>query len=201
MSADFDLCKMDQPGWEKTSSHFVDAGPHVSIEEAAFRTPTRIDPVNWTIVHRKAAVAIVPVLEDGRFVLISQERVPVQRTLWEFPAGQVDLPLNQVTPELITRTALAELREELGAEPAEGATLQPLGWYFPSPGFTQEHIYLFLAKPVRIVGQASPQHGESFGDTRYVTGDELRGMIARNEINNSLTLALYAKLHALDLIC
>jgi 8-oxo-dGTP pyrophosphatase MutT (NUDIX family) len=121
--------------------------------------------------------------------------------LWEFPAGQVDLPLNQVTPELITRTALAELREEQGAEPAEGATLQPLGWYFPSPGFTQEHIYLFLAKPVRIVGQASPQHGESFGDTRYVTGDELRGMIARNEINNSLTLALYAKLHALDLIC
>jgi 8-oxo-dGTP pyrophosphatase MutT (NUDIX family) len=199
MTADFDLCHLDQPGWEKTSSRFVDAGPHVSVEQATFRTPTR-DAAPWTIVHRKAAVAIVPMLADGRLVLISQERIPVQRMVWEFPAGQVDAPLAEVTQELIESTALAELREELGAELAEGATLQPLGWYFPSPGFTQEHIYLFLARPVRITSQASPQHGESFGDVRYVLPDELRAMIARNEINNSLTLALFAKLTALRLI-
>jgi len=199
MSADFDLCNIDQAGWEKTSSHFVDAGPHVSVEQATFRTPTRASAY-WTIVHRKAAVAIAPMLDDGRLVLLSQERIPVQRLTWEFPAGQVDSPLAEVTQELIVRTALAELREELGAELAEGATLQPLGWYFPSPGFTQEHIYLFLARPVRMVAQATPQHGESFGDVRYVTPDELREMIARNEINNSLTLALFAKLMALRLI-
>lgn len=199
MSADFDLCIIDQAGWEKTASRFVDAGAHVSIEQATFRTPTRAS-ANWTIVHRKAAVAIAPMLPDGRLVLLSQERIPVQRMMWEFPAGQIDAPLAEVTPELITRTALAELREELGAELAEGATLQPLGWYFPSPGFTQEHIYLFLANPVRITTQATPQHGESFGDVRYVTPDELRAMIARNEISNSLTLALFAKLTALRLI-
>jgi 8-oxo-dGTP pyrophosphatase MutT (NUDIX family) len=199
MSADFDLCIIDQAGWEKTTSRFVDVGPHVSIEQATFRTPTRAS-ANWTIVHRKAAVAIAPMLPDGRLVLLSQERIPVQRMMWEFPAGQIDAPLAEVTPELITRTAIAELREELGAELAEGATLQPLGWYFPSPGFTQEHIYLFLANPVRITAQATPQHGESFGDVRYVTPDELRAMIARNEISNSLTLALFAKLTALRLI-
>lgn len=199
MAADFDLCRIDQPGWVKTASRFVDAGAHVSIEQTTFRTPTR-DAAPWTIVHRKAAVAIAPMLEDGRLVLLSQERIPVQRLMWEFPAGQVDAPVDQVTPEMIERTALAELREELGAELAPDASLQPLGWYFPSPGFTQEHIYLFLARPVRITSQASPQHGESFGDVRYVLPDELRGMIARNEIDNSLTLALFAKLTALRLI-
>ena len=199
MSADLDLCNIDQAGWERTSSHFVDAGPHVRVEQATFRTPTRAS-ANWTIVHRKAAVAIAPMLEDGRLVLLSQERIPVQRMTWEFPAGQIDAPLADVSEELVTRTAITELREELGAELAKGATLQPLGWYFPSPGFTQEHIYLFLARPVRIAAQATPQHGESFGDVRYVTPDELRAMIARNEINNSLTLALFAKLTALRLI-
>lgn len=199
MSADFDLCKIDQAGWVKTASQFVDAGPHVSIEEATFRTPTRASAA-WTIVHRKAAVAIAPMLEDGRLVLISQERIPVQRLTWEFPAGQVDVPLADISQDLVMQTALSELREELGAELAPGASLRPLGWYFPSPGFTQEHIYLFLARPVRIVAQASPQHGESFGDVRYVTPGELRDMIARNEINNSLTLALFAKLTALRLI-
>ena len=199
MSADFDLCKIDQVGWERTSSHFVDAGPHVGVEQATFRTPARAS-ANWTIVHRKAAVAIAPMLDDGRLVLLSQERIPVQRMTWEFPAGQIDAPLAEVSKELVDRAAITELREELGAELAKSATLQPLGWYFPSPGFTQEHIYLFLARPVRIVAQATPQHGESFGDVRYVTPDELRDMIARNEINNSLTLALFAKLTALRLI-
>lgn len=145
-------------------------------------------------------MAIAPVLEDRRFVLLSQERIPVQRVLWEFPAGQIDAPLEEVTEELITRTALAELREELGAELADGAKLEPLGWFFPSPGFTQEHIYLFLARPVRIVSQATPQHGESFGDQRYVTPVELQSLIARNEIDNAVTLALFARLVALGLL-
>ena len=195
MSADFDLCNIDQAGWEKTSSHFVDAGPHVSVEQATFRTPTRAS-ANWTIVHRKAAVAIAPMLDDGRLVLLSQERIPVQRLTWEFPAGQVDAQLAEVSQELIVRTALAELREELGAELAEGATLQPLGWYFPSQGFTDEIVYLFTAKPVCVVSRPQPDGSEHISDVRFVSAGELRGMIAANAITNALTLALYARIAA-----
>ena len=198
MSAEAELFQIDDsPGWQKVTSRFADTGPHVSVEYAQYITPARSRAVSWTVVHRKAAVAIAPVLEDGRYLLVQQERIPVQRILWEFPAGQLDVPIEDVTRELIEHTALAELREEIGAELVEGGQLQPCGYFFPSQGFTQEHIYLYIAKPVRISAAPMPQSGEWFGDTRAVTFDELARMIAGNEITTGLTLALFAKICAL----
>ncbi len=198
----FELVRVeDGHGWRQTASHMAYESPHVHVENIECFTPSRQDkPARWTVVHRKAAVAIAPMLEDGRFVLISQERIPVHRTLWEFPAGQIDLPANEVTHADVTNTAITELREEIGGELIPGGKLEPLGHFFPSQGFTQEHVYLFLARHVHITGEAAPQHGERFGDTRLVTAAELREMIARNEITTALTLALYAKLSALGLL-
>lgn len=198
----FELVRVENGhGWQQTASRMAYESPHVHVEDVTVLTPQRPHkPAHWTIVHRKAAVAIAPVLEDGRFVLISQERIPVHRTLWEFPAGQIDLPANDVTHEDVISTAITELREEIGGELVPGGTLEPLGHFFPSQGFTQEHVYLFLARPVHITGEAVPQHGEKFGDTRLVTSTELRRMIADNEITTALTLALYARLAALGLL-
>jgi hypothetical protein len=46
--------------------------------------------VPWMVVHRKAAVAVAPVLEDGRFVMVHQEeRLPVMQTMpGNFPPGR-----------------------------------------------------------------------------------------------------------------
>ena len=195
----FDLVRVaDGHGWRKVFGEKVYQSPHVDVENVRCLTPARPDkPVPWTVVNRKAAVAIAPLLEDGRFVLVSQERVPVQRTLWEFPAGQIDVPVEEVTNELITHTALAELLQETGGELLPHGTLEPLGHFFPSQGFTQEHVYLVLARAVRIVAEPSPEGHEHFGTLLHVTPAELRQMIARNEITTALTLALYAKLEAL----
>ena len=198
MSSPADLYHIDDaPGWQKASGSFVDVGPHVSVEQVRIVTPSRPQGAAWTVVHRKAAVAIAPVLEDGRFVLVQQERIPVQRVLWEFPAGQIDVPVAEVTREFADQTALAELHEEIGAELVEGGQLQPCGYFFPSQGFTQEHIYLYIARPVRISAPPKPQQGEWFGDVRAFTFEELSQMIARNEITTGLTLALFAKICAL----
>ena len=45
--------------------------------------------------------------------------------------------------------ARRELREETGYELAPGGELVSLGYFFTSPGFTDEHCYLFLARPVQ----------------------------------------------------
>ncbi len=195
----FELVRVeDRHGWKKTGGTMVYEAPHVHVENVQCLTPSRPDaPTSWTIVHRKAAVAIAPVLEDGRFVLIHQERIPVHQTLWEFPAGQIDVPVNEVTHDIVTRTAITELREETGGELLPGGELKPLGHFFPCQGLTQEHVYLFLARPVHLAGPASPQHDERFGEMKFVTAAELRQMIADNEITTALTLALYAKLAAL----
>ncbi|MDB6120054.1 MAG: nudF [Verrucomicrobiaceae bacterium] len=198
----FELVRVeDGQGWKKAGGTMLYESDHVQVEDVQCITPTRPDAsTSWTIVHRKAAVAIAPMLEDGRFVLIHQERIPVHRTLWEFPAGQIDVPANEVTHDIVIRTAITELREETGGELLPGGKLRPLGHFFPSQGFTQEHVYLFLARPVHLPGAASPQHDERFGEMKFVTAAELRLMIARNEITTALTLALYAKLAALGLL-
>ena len=183
-----------EPGWQKTRSEVLFSNPHVGVEKAFFTTPYRQTEVPWMVVQRKAAVAIAPVLEDGRFVMVHQERLPVMQTMWEFPAGQID---TVVTRESIIHTIQNELREECGcALHPDLGTLQPLGWYFPSQGFTDEIVYLFTAKPVCVVSRPEPDGSEHISDVRFVSAGELRGMIAANAITNALTLALYARIAA-----
>lgn len=189
-------------GWKKVASRQTYADPYIQIERADYLTPGRPDKtISWTIAHRKAAVAVAPILEDGRYLLIAQERIPVQDTLWEFPAGQIDVEDSADPHQTIIDTAITELREEAGValHPSKG-TLQSLGYFLPSQGFTTEHVYLFRAEPVCVVGQPLPEDSEHISAVRPVTAGELRRMIAANEITSALTLALYARMSAQGLI-
>ena len=129
---------------------------------------------------------------DGKLVLIRQERIPIRATIWEVPAGQVD-----DKGEEIAAVALRELREETGFELAEGGNLIPLGDYFTSPGFTDELGYFFLARPVRECAAGhSRDESELILDCRAFSAEEVRGMIASNEIRDANTLAICARLLA-----
>ena len=199
---EFELFRVeDGNGWKKVSARQTYADPYIQIERAQYLTPGRQDkPVTWTVAHRKSAVAVAPVLEDGRFVMISQERLPVQRVLWEFPAGQIDEPDGHECRQTIVGTVLRELREESGCELAADGAIEPLGWFLPSQGFTTEHVYLFRASPVCVVSRPEPDGSEHISDVRFVSPEELRRMIAENEITNALTLALYARMSARGMV-
>ena len=181
----------------------------------------RIKPRSWTIVHRKAAVIIAPMTRDGRIVLIRQERIPVRAVIWEMPSGQIDNvvaggglsaiaansaeaaakagsakadDLGHRAPETIEQVALRELREEAGYELAKDGKLIALGDYFSSPGFTDEHGYLFLAYPVEPCADYVRDEAESIVDCREFSIEELQRMIATNEIRDANTLSMWARL-------
>ncbi|MBE7497293.1 MAG: NUDIX hydrolase [Verrucomicrobiaceae bacterium] len=197
---DFDLFHPGaEPGWQIVASERKFDNPHVSVDLNHYLTPGRPDkPQPWMVVGRKAAVAVAPRLVDGRFVLIAQERLPVRQTMWEFPAGQID---DETHCESIVTTVLNELREEAGLALApEAGKLTPLGWFFPSQGFTDEHVYLFHAEPVCVVSQPEPEGSEHISSVRFVSAGELRRMIAENEITNALSLALFARMAAKGLL-
>jgi ADP-ribose pyrophosphatase len=191
----FPLCNIqDHDDWKKLPGKIVYPGKYIQVEECSYLTPARPDtPVPWTVAHRKSAIAVAPITHDGKFILIHQERLPVQRTLWEFPAGQLD---DGETHAEIIATVHRELDEEAGCEIASDGTLSPLGWFFGSQGFTNEHVYLFAAHPVRIVRTPQPVGGEHIGEVRLVTGAELRQMVASHVIQDALTLALFARMTA-----
>lgn len=137
---------------------------------------------------------------DGKLILIRQERIPIRAAIWEVPAGQID-DEEEMDADEIAAVALRELREETGFELAEGGDLIPLGDYFTSPGFTDERGYFFLAHPVQECATGhSPDESESILDCRAFSADELRRMIAENEICDANTLALCARLLARGLL-
>ena len=189
----------DTNGWRTVGTETVYASPHLDVSRQEVLTPTRAKkPVQWTVVHRPPAVVIAPLTRAGKFELVHQERIPVRATLWEFPAGQIDEE-DADDESVIRDTVTRELREETGYElPADGSgTLVALGHMFSSQGFTDEHVYLFLARGVvRADAGASHQEDEGIVECREFSSAELVRMIAENEIVDANALGMYARLYA-----
>jgi ADP-ribose pyrophosphatase len=173
---------------------------HIEVLQERVIPPGESRVRNWTVVRRKQAVVIAPVTEQGNFVLIHQARIPVRKTLWEFPAGQIDGAL-QPDMEMIRETALRELTEETGYSLAAGGDLTYLGHYYSSQGYSDEMPHLFLARPVQATGLChQPDESESIMECREFSLEELSSMIAESKIQDANTLASFARLSAKRLI-
>jgi len=181
--------------WETISSERDFANAHLEVVTERVRTPFRSEPRTWTIVHRKAAVIIAPMTREGKILLIRQERIPIREAIWEMPSGQIDN--HNADQGEIKKVALRELREEAGYELVQDGELIPIGHYFSSPGFTDERGYFFLARPVQRCKESPDRdETESILDCREFTVEQIRRMIAQNEIRDANTLGLWARLWA-----
>ena len=186
---------MKERTWEIISSERHFANAHLEVATERVRTPFRSEPRAWTIVHRKAAVIIAPMTREGKILLIRQERIPIREAIWEMPSGQIDN--HNADQGEIKKVALRELREESGYELVQDGELIPIGHYFSSPGFTDERGYFFLARPVqRCKEPPDRDETESILDCREFTVEQIRRMIAQNEIRDANTLGLWARLWA-----
>ena len=196
---------MKERRWEIISSERHFANAHLDVVTDLVRTPSRSEPHTWTVVHRKAAVVIAPMTRDGKIILLRQERVPIHEAIWEMPSGQIDsgagVADHGLAQETMEQVALRELREEAGYELAKDGELVSLGHYFSSPGFTDERGYFFLARPVQRCKEGPARdEGESILDCREFTVEEIRRMIAENEIRDANTLGICATLAARGLL-
>ena len=190
---------MKERTWEIISSERHFANAHLEVATERVRTPSRSEPRAWTIVHRKAAVIIAPMTREGKILLIRQERIPIREAIWEMPSGQIDN--HNADQGEIKKVALRELREEAGYELVQDGELIPIGHYFSSPGFTDERGYFFLARPVqRCKEPPDRDETESILDCREFTVEQIRRMIAENEIRDANTLGICAKLAARGLL-
>ena len=187
-------------GWEIVSAKSCFKNKNVEIVEEEIRSPAKPEPRSWTVARRKRAVIIAAMTAEGGLILIRQERIPIRAAIWEVPAGQID-DESETDADEIAAVALKELREETGFELAEGGDLIPLGDYFTSPGFTDERGYCFLARPVRESAEGhSREESESILDCHAFSPEEIRDMIASNEIRDANTLAIWSRLLALGLL-
>lgn len=130
------------------------------------------------VIRHPGAVVIVPVLDDGRVVLIRNYRVSVARFVVELPAGTLE---RGEAPEVC---AGRELIEEGGYKAGE---LVALGWFFTSPGLTDEKMHVVGARGLVHVGQAL----EAYEDIEVVPSGlaEVLRWIDEGQIVDAKTIA------------
>lgn len=138
-------------------------------------------------IRHPGGAAVLPVLADGRIVLLRQYRPVTGRWLWEVPAGRL-------APDEDPRDcARRELQEETGLL---AGCLHPLGEMLPSPGFCDERIHLFLASDLRS-GTACPEPDE-YLEVVELTVQRAATLLAEGEIVDGKTqLALLLHLNSL----
>ena len=130
------------------------------------------------VVEHPGAVAIVPLLDDGRVVLVRQYRHAVGRALLEIPAGTLDQ--QGESPEA---AAARELEEETGYRAAE---FERLAAFYPAPGFATEHMTLYLATGLTEGAQGLMEDEEI--TTELVALDEVPARLARGDLSDAKTL-------------
>lgn len=96
------------------------------------------------MIRHQGAAAVVPIDEENNVLMVKQYRYAASGWLLEVPAGKLD---NNEPPE---ECATREVEEETGYKPGE---LIEMGWIFTTPGFTDERIWLYLAKDLKQTKQ------------------------------------------------
>lgn len=136
----------------------------------------RLTAVREVVEHR-GSVVVLPVLADGRILLVRQYRHAVGEFLWELVAGRIE-------PGEAPRAAAGrELQEETGYR---ARRLHRLLEFFPTPGFVSEKMILYRATGLRP-GRARPEVDEAF-EVRAFSPAELEGMVRRGRLRDGKTL-------------
>ncbi len=134
---------------------------------------------DWDFVHHCGAAAVVPVLSDGRILMVRQYRNALDRDTLEIPAGKLDGP-----GESGRSCVIRELEEETGCQ---CASLEWLLNLRTTVAFCDEKIEIFVAKQLKRTRQ-HPDENE-YLDVIPFPLEELKERIFRGEIEDSKTIA------------
>ncbi len=130
------------------------------------------------VVEHPGASAVVPINAGGEVILVNQYRHAAGMELLEIPAGTIK---PGESPE---ECAVRELQEETGYV---ALSLDLLGSIYPSPGYSNEVIHIYIAKVGSQVGQ-NTELDENI-KVIHLSLDEAVKMIKERKIKDAKTIA------------
>ena len=163
---------------ERLATERIYDGKVFDVDRDRVRMPNGRE-VRLDVVRHPASVVIIPVPEPGRVILIRQFRYPIDRWLWELPAGTVD---KGETPEAAARR---ECHEEIALVPE---TLVRLGAFHPTPGYCDEEMVFFRASGLEASEEAAAVDEDEDIEPRTFSVAEAREMVRRGEITDMKTV-------------
>lgn len=137
--------------------------------------------VHWDFIGHKGAAAVVPVLPDGRILMVRQYRNALDRYTWEIPAGG-----RNGTDEPYLDCAFRELEEETGYR-TEKENLEFLISLRTTVAFCDEKIEVYVAK--NLVKTEQHLDEDEFINVKAFRIEELLEMIFAGEMEDSKTIS------------
>ena len=136
--------------------------------------------VYYDFIRHKGAAAVLPVMEDGKLLMVIQYRNAIDRYSIEIPAGGLDsadeLPIDCAKRELLEETGYAAQR------------MEELISIYTTMAFCNEKIPIYVAY-VRGGAVEQKLDENEFVKTRAFTVDELVDKIYEGTLNDSKTVA------------
>ncbi len=172
-----------------TQETVVSSQHHFTGRVISVKQDTVINPQGETVfrdvVTHPGGVCVLPILPDGRILLIEQYRYATGQLLLEAPAGKLDVA-GEAPFEAIQR----ELWEETGYTATHW---EPWGFIYTAPGFCNERIYLYKAWGLVLSSQPKPIIEDEAIEAKPYTWEALRALLGNNQLQDAKTLALLAR--------
>ncbi len=151
-------------------------GKIVTLQVDTIQLPSGRESIREVVMH-PGGVTAIPVLDDGRLLMIRQFRYPLQKYILEFPAGKLDSGQSPLD------TMARELEEEAGYS-AEILSHECV--FYTTPGICNELIHLFIARGLKPAAQKL-EEGEHISVESY-TLDECLQKLQTGEIVDGKTI-------------
>lgn len=135
----------------------------------------------WDFIKHKGAAAVVPVLDDGRILMVKQYRNAWDREILEIPAGGLDHE-----DEDFIICSHRELEEETGYK-CELSDMEFLISIASTVAFCNERIDVYVAK--NLVKTQQHLDEDEFINVKAYTTKELSDLIYSGQIQDSKTIA------------
>lgn len=147
---------------------------------------TKVDQIEYNsgnkavreVAEHPGGAVVVPVTAEGKIIMVTQHRFPVDKILLELPAGKLS---DDEDPMLC---AIRELEEETGYK---SVNIKELGSIYTTPGYSSEKLWIYLAKELKP-GNHNREEGEFGMEVFEFTLKEVEEKIYSGEIVDGKTI-------------
>ncbi|MFC1736982.1 NUDIX hydrolase [Candidatus Hydrogenedentota bacterium] len=130
------------------------------------------------IIRHEGSAAIVPILDDGRVIMVRQFRCAVGGYMLEIPAGTIEKGEKPAT------CARRELEEEIGYS---ARSIDLVTRFYTSPGFLDEEMFVYVARGLTPCAQCTED--DEVIDVVVLSRGNVLAKIRNGEIADAKTIA------------
>jgi len=147
---------------------------------------TKVDQIEYNsgnkaireVAEHLGGAVVVPETNDGKIVMVTQHRFPVDKILLELPAGKLSIGEDPFV------CAIRELEEETGYK---SENVKELGSIYTTPGYSTEKLWIYLAKDLKP-GNHNREEGEFGMQVFELSLKEVEDKIYSGEIVDGKTI-------------